>query len=285
MKRKSLPWASATLMLATLLSSSSITLTAAQETTIITATITQDASITRTQTFTAPIQSPSLSDTYSDSQRFRDDMMNYTNYYRYLHSAAFLEYNDSLASYASDYSTNCQWRHNPDLSSSGFGENLARGYANVSAAVFAWYDEVNEFDYDFDTRDPTGFTEATGHFTQLVWRSSVSVGCGWTDCGGRNGLEGVFVVCNYYPAGNVLGPSGSDENMFFVQNVLPERSGGANGFNEQNAIQGVRTDVPNPNGQDNGSGSSGQDQDDAVSVRGGAWKALVLAVALGWIMS
>jgi hypothetical protein len=285
MKRMSIPWTSTPLLLTCLLAGYS-TIAAAQGTTVITATITQDASVVQTQTFTATIETPSLSDTYSDSSRFRDDMMNYTNYYRYLHSAAFLEYNESLASYASDYSTQCQWRHNPDLSRSGLGENLARGYANVSAAVFAWYDEVNEFDYDFDRRDPTGFTEETGHFTQLVWRDTVSVGCGWTDCAGRNGLEGVFVVCNYYPAGNVLGPSGSDQNQFFVQNVLPERSGGADGFDEQDAIEGVRTDVPNPDGDSGSSGSSGNnDEDAAVSVRAGAWKALVMAMALGWAMS
>lgn len=282
MKRKSIPWAALPLTLLALLGSYNQMVTA-EETTIITATITQDASITHTQTFTAAIESPTLSDTYSDSQRFRDDMMNYTNYYRYLHTAAFLEYNDSLASYASDYSQQCQWRHNPDLASSGFGENLARGYPNVSAAVFAWYDEVNEFDYDFDRDDPTGFTEATGHFTQLVWRSSVSVGCGWTDCGGKNGVEGVLVVCNYYPAGNVLGPSGSGENRFFVQNVLPERSGQADGFDEQAAIQGVRTDVADPNAQD--TGDDNNDEAAAVSVRAGAWKALALAALLGWTMS
>lgn len=252
----------------------------AQETTVFTATITMDASETHTQTFTAAVQSPSLSDTYTDQQRFRDDMMNATNYYRYLHSAAFLEYNSSLASYASDYSKECQWRHNPDLSRAGLGENLARGYANVSAAVFAWYDEVNEYDYDFDRDDPTGFTEETGHFTQLVWRSTVSVGCGWTDCNGRNGLDGVLMVCNYYPAGNIVGPSGSGEYRFFVQDVLPERSQQGQGFDEQDAIQGVRTDVPDPNAQ-----NDDNDEGAAISLQQGAWKALILAIALGWALS
>ncbi|ETN38907.1 uncharacterized protein HMPREF1541_06949 [Cyphellophora europaea CBS 101466] len=278
MKRKSIQGLLA-LSLDGLLTSS---LVSAQETTF-TRTITQDASETQTQTFTAPVESPTVSDTYTDSQRFRDDMMNATNYYRYLHSAAFVSYNESLASYAADYSRECQWRHNPDLSSSGLGENLARGYANVSASVFAWYDEVNEFDYDFDRDSPTGFTEETGHFTQLVWRETQAVGCGWTDCEGRNGVDGVLVVCNYWPAGNVLGPSGSGEDRFFVDNVLPERDGEGEGFNEQDAIRGVRTDVPDPNAQGN-NGDNG-DEDAAASLKGGVWKVLALTTAvLGWAL-
>lgn len=277
MKRKSIPRLPLSLSLLALFGSYGSV--AAQETTTFTATITMNPTETHTQTFTAAVESPTLSDSYTDSQRFQDDMMNSTNFYRYLHSAPFLEYNNSLASYASDYSRECQWRHNPDLPRSGFGENLARGYANVTAAVFAWYDEVNEFDYDFDRDDPTGFTEETGHFTQLVWRNSVSVGCGWTNCDGQNGVEGVLVVCNYYPAGNILGPSGNGEDRYFVENVLPERSQRAQGFNEQDAIDGDRTDVPNP------SGGSNNDEDAAVSVRQGAWKALVLAMVLGWALS
>ena len=46
------------------------------------------------------------------------------------------------------------------------------------------------------------------------------------------------MVCNYYPAGNVLGPKGQ-ENEFFVQNVVPERDEGAQGYNETAGALGV----------------------------------------------
>jgi hypothetical protein len=47
----------------------------------------------------------------------------------------------------------------------------------------------------------------TGHFTQLVWKATKSMGCGRFDCNGQNGdkgaADGWFVVCEYWPPGNV----------------------------------------------------------------------------------
>ena len=80
------------------------------------------------------------------------------------------------------------------------GENLAQGYANVTDAVDAWGDERNEYDFN----DP-GFSEATGHFTQLVWKATTTVGCGRTLCNEMNDVAGWYVVCEYYPPGNVIG--------------------------------------------------------------------------------
>ncbi|KPI45948.1 Protein PRY2 [Cyphellophora attinorum] len=223
-------------------------------TSIVTETISLPASSTVTQTFTAPVASSTssdLSDTYTDPTLFHNTLLNTTNFYRYLHSAPFLTYNTSLATFAQSYSTKCIWAHNPELGSLNYGENLARGYANLTAGIDAWYNEVTEFDYDFDKDDPTGFTEATGHFTQLVWRDTVSVGCGWTDCGGENGVDGVIVVCDYYPAGNVLMNGGADGGKaLFVSNVLPERSGGAEGWQavEADAIKGVRNETGDASG-------------------------------------
>jgi hypothetical protein len=68
-------------------------------------------------------------------------------------------------------------------------------------------------DYDFKKGE---FSHETGHFTQLVWKATDSVGCGRTECDGKGGDEapGWFVVCNYYPAGNVVG--------LFTENVQAE---------------------------------------------------------------
>lgn len=60
----------------------------------------------------------------------------------------------------------------------------------------AWGNE--EAKYKFN--DP-GFSEETGHFTQLVWKTTTTVGCGRKLCGTR----GWFVVCEYWPRGNVGG--------------------------------------------------------------------------------
>jgi len=61
------------------------------------------------------------------------------------------------------------------------GENLAAGYANASASVDAWGLEREQYNWA-----KPGFSEATGHFTQLVWSNTTSVGCGRTNCAGKN---------------------------------------------------------------------------------------------------
>merc|ERR1719454_177569 len=68
-----------------------------------------------------------------------------------------------------------------------------------STPTQAWYDEVK--DYNFAA---PGFNGATGHFTQVVWKSSTRLGCG---------INGSYVTCHYCPAGNYMGQ--------FPQNVLP----------------------------------------------------------------
>jgi hypothetical protein len=70
------------------------------------------------------------------------------------------------------------------------GENLAVGYPNATANVDAWALERQEYSWS----DP-GFDEETGHFTQLVWRNTTSVGCGRTNCDGRNGVCFRFSFC------------------------------------------------------------------------------------------
>ncbi|RJE23033.1 hypothetical protein PHISCL_04638 [Aspergillus sclerotialis] len=139
-----------------------------------------------------------------------------TNTYRAQHNATSLVWNDALVSYARDWAQSCMWKH----SHGPYGENLAYGYPNATAAVCAWGDE--SIKYDFLT--PTGFTEETGHFTQLVWKSTTDVGCAAVDCGynstpPKNGsperAQGWYVVCEYLPAGNVVGRN----NALFRDNV------------------------------------------------------------------
>ena len=55
-----------------------------------------------------------------------------------------------------------------------------------------------------------GFSMATGHFTQVVWKATTDVGCGWARC-----VFGTFLVCNYKGPGNYEGR--------FPENVLPRK--------------------------------------------------------------
>ncbi|PTU23507.1 hypothetical protein P175DRAFT_0522502 [Aspergillus ochraceoroseus IBT 24754] len=215
--------------------------------TVVTVTVTATATATATATPTAP-NPPS----YTSPQVFKDAMLSVSNTYRAAHNASNLVWNDTLSSYAQDWAqasyhalrplsakpkhallTNdpLQKKHGP------YGENLAYGYANASAAVEAWGDECLKYNFE----EPTGFTEATGHFTQLVWRATKEVGCAAVDCGyasndekddddddrekrssddGVPRAQGWYVVCEYTPAGNVVGGDKAlGDKGFFKLNV------------------------------------------------------------------
>jgi uncharacterized protein YkwD len=82
-------------------------------------------------------------------------------------------------------------------SDSRYGENLAAGKAmDAEGAVRMWAGEIRNFTYsptyEFDTR--------SGHYSQIVWRSTTDIGCGRATCGSN-----AVVVCRYGPAGNRIG--------------------------------------------------------------------------------
>ncbi|KAL1936315.1 hypothetical protein VTP01DRAFT_449 [Rhizomucor pusillus] len=123
------------------------------------------------------------------------------NEFRAKHSAPALEWSTKLAEYAQKWSDRCVFEH----SQGPYGENLAMGYGSWTDAITAWYDEYKEYDYS----NP-GFSSATGHFTQLVWKGTTQLGCGVTKC-----LNGPLYTCSYYKPGNIVG------GTYFQENVLP----------------------------------------------------------------
>lgn len=138
---------------------------------------------------------PSNEPSYSIASTFTSAILNSTNTYRRQYNASSLSWNTTLEKFATSYlqsDTTCRFAH----SGGPYGENLAIGYPNATASVEAWGNE--EAKYNFN--DP-GFSEETGHFTQLVWKTTTTVGCGRKLCGTR----GWFVVCEYWPRGNVGG--------------------------------------------------------------------------------
>jgi uncharacterized protein YkwD len=103
--------------------------------------------------------------------------------------------------------------HSPRESRPGVGENLAVlestrmvGPAEVATrTVGGWAGEAVSYDYN---RPGANFF-STGHFTQMVWKSSTTVGCGYA-IGSRTDPDGTkfnsyYVVCRYSPSGNVVG--------------------------------------------------------------------------------
>ncbi|KAL4916079.1 CAP domain-containing protein [Aspergillus aurantiobrunneus] len=193
------------------------TTTSAFETTVI-VTFTATATETATATATTPRQD----DSYTSPALFKSSILTTTNTYRAAHNASTLTWNETLASYASQWAETCMWEH----SGGPYGENLAFGYTNATAAVQAWEAEASMYDFE----KPTGFSEETGHFTQLVWKGTREVGCAAVDCGltdldgdgdgdekSWDRAQGWYVVCEYVPGGNVVGPD--DGLEYFLMNV------------------------------------------------------------------
>ena len=136
------------------------------------------------------------------------------NDYRAEHSADPLLWDADLASAAQAWAETLESNDDGLVHSDTLyvGENLAY-YSNsdeaaqtetlegTSWATDQWYAEGS--DYNFQSPGLSSNPEA-GHFTQVVWAATSRVGCG---------VSGSFVVCQYEPAGNVLGN--------FAANVLP----------------------------------------------------------------
>ncbi|GIZ48197.1 hypothetical protein CKM354_001126700 [Cercospora kikuchii] len=124
------------------------------------------------------------------------EILNSTNYYRSRHAARPVAWNSTLAHFAQGWAAGCIWGH----SGGPYGENIAAGFVNATLAVDAWAGEEVEYDYEKE-----GFSLATGHFTQLVWRDTTEVGCAIAQCQSLVGtkVHGAYLVCEYNPAGNV----------------------------------------------------------------------------------
>ena len=95
------------------------------------------------------------------------------NYYRGMHQAGDLCWDASLASHAQQDSARIGCGAMTHAQGEGVGENLMDGQTTgTAAAVDGWYSEISQYDWS----DP-GFTNNTGHFTQVVWKGSTTLGC------------------------------------------------------------------------------------------------------------
>ncbi|OIV91603.1 hypothetical protein TanjilG_09015 [Lupinus angustifolius] len=110
-----------------------------------------------------------------------------------------LSWNKTLEAYAQNYANgrvkDCQMEH----SNGPYGENLAEGYGDMkgSDAVKFWLTEKPNYNYESNSC----VNDECGHYTQIVWRNSVYLGCARVKCDNN----WVFVICNYSPPGNYMG--------------------------------------------------------------------------------
>lgn len=107
------------------------------------------------------------------------------------------------ASVAQTWANGCHFMHN---TGSGYGENIyaASGGTTTGAGVVAsWASEAASYDYATNACSGT-----CGHYTQVVWRDSIQVGCALANCTANSPFGSgswVFVVCDYTPPGNFVG--------------------------------------------------------------------------------
>lgn len=144
-------------------------------------------------------------------------MLQLHNRHRARHCAAPLtispQLNQIAQSYAEHLAATSTFEHSGNrLGSEALGENLymqwiSQGKVNASAkaAVKSWYDEIALHDFEKPV-----FSAATGHFTQMVWKGSKKLGVGVAFSPDK---REVYIVTNYFPAGNIIGPGSFERNV------------------------------------------------------------------------
>jgi pathogenesis-related protein 1 len=119
-----------------------------------------------------------------------------------------LEWDASLAATAAAWVAMCRDTqapsglidHNPNRSVGHpyyVGENVfgSSGGATAQGAVNSWASEKANYNYAANTCNGV-----CGHYTQIVWRTTLKVGCAKGSCAGLT--YGSTIVCNYGPGGN-----------------------------------------------------------------------------------
>ncbi|KAF8404818.1 hypothetical protein HHK36_009708 [Tetracentron sinense] len=135
----------------------------------------------------------------SQAQNSPQDYVNTHNTARSQVGVGSITWDNNVAAYAQNYANqrigDCALKH----SGGRYGENIAVGSGDFTgiAAVNLWVSEKNNYNYNSNS--------CVGgeclHYTQVVWRNSVRVGCARVRC--NNGW--FFITCNYDPPGNYVG--------------------------------------------------------------------------------
>ena len=106
--------------------------------------------------------------------------------------------------YAAELARTGRWAHSPQSARAGQGENLwmgTRGVFSVDQMVGAWASERRLFRPGaFPQISRNGNWAQVGHYTQMIWPTSLRVGCAV-----RSSARDDYLVCRYSPSGNVMG--------------------------------------------------------------------------------
>ncbi|HVV04493.1 MAG TPA: CAP domain-containing protein [Puia sp.] len=141
---------------------------------------------------------------YKDSA-FVNALLGQHNTYRAVLQLPYLTWSDDLAADAKAWAVHLAaiGKGDHDQSIRGHeGENIWWGTAGAFSytdMVSFWGSEKKAFVYDVFPNCRQG-KAVVGHYTQVVWKNTVSVGCALASNGQTD-----YLVCRYSPAGNIIG--------------------------------------------------------------------------------
>jgi hypothetical protein len=142
-----------------------------------------------------------------DLARFEDRILALHNRERARIGAPPLSWDPALAAAAAGYgpalSRLGKLAHSDYSTRRGQGENLfmgTRGAYSVEEMIGGWADEKSLFRPGiFPKVSRSGHGGDVGHYTQMIWRSTTSMGCAL-----HSDAKWDFLICRYSPPGNVL---------------------------------------------------------------------------------
>ncbi len=133
---------------------------------------------------------------------FKKEILAAHDAYRKQHHAPPLEWSDKAAAAAQKWVNKLAAEHVLKHGEhEGMGQNVAMSSSTLGCDLSGqqvtemWYSEVKKYDFS----NPK-FASGTGHFTQVVWKSTTQVGAAKAIVG-----NSCFVVANYIPPGNFVG--------------------------------------------------------------------------------
>ncbi|TQS35751.1 hypothetical protein Golomagni_03818 [Golovinomyces magnicellulatus] len=140
------------------------------------------------------------------------------NAHRFNHSSIELTWNKTLASFALETAKTCVFAHDLTPGDGKYGQNIA-AFGNSRGVKFLdkstliadavsnkWYNSEFKF-VPFGVSRPSTSGPKFLHLTQIIWKETKSVGCVTFECpsGSIFSVPSQYTVCNYFPAGNIMG--------------------------------------------------------------------------------
>lgn len=158
---------------------------------------------------------------------FEEDFLKAHNEYRKRHGVSPLKLDKKLCKYSEEWAKIIAGKNVMEhRKNSPYGENIYCIYSTDpnfiitgNSPVDTWYKEVSKHDFGKEPKDLS-----TGHFTQVVWKTSELLGVGVAKS--RQGY--IYVVANYSPAGNFVG--------HYSENVLPPKKLSSSEENQEGAV-------------------------------------------------